>query len=433
MVALYFVLAVTICLAAAASLIGSKLYIYCRAFVALAITYGLIAKPLFVHLDWPSRQFIDEFVLYPLSIDEYWAGSVVLLIYYSFFLVAMIFSARVLESFELRARAGSIHRFRLRRVSVAVAIGLAGVIAFFAKNPEFLRGASKSILATEDIASYDGSGVLRVLCSALYFVPFLMLVNIRNGYRVKQSMLVFWFCAWAWIVFNFLSDQRGGIIFSAISWGIAYNMFVSRVRLGYIVVVGSILGTLFFVRTAMRVMADDGAILDSLDEIVGNYIGRNLVENGKSLIIMDSIPQALPHAYGSTYLDSLLILVPRAIFAGKQTVNLDTVIGGSVFGCDYIGACAVPPGLIAESYLNFGFFWVMVMMILAGWFTSWLDWKARTGSVFLRIFYCSTLVYFGIGTLGSGVSSFITEVVMHGVMLVFTFAISLNRLNLRST
>jgi hypothetical protein len=178
---------------------------------------------------------------------------------------------------------------------------------------------------------------------------------------------------------------------------------------------------MMFIRTVLRLATDEVGVLALADEIVGNYIGRNFVDNAKTLIILRSIPEQLAYSYGGSYLDSILILVPRALFAAKQTVNLDTVVGMSVFGCEVFGACGVPPGLIAESYLNFGLFGLPVMMLMCGWLTAWLDYRAARGSVLFKLFYAASLIYFGLAVLGSSISSFATQTVMDAFMLLLVY------------
>ena len=408
-------------LAAAASIRGSRFRAYGRGFAVLVLLDGLLVKPIFVALGLPSDEFIAEFILAPLSTSEYWAGSVLLLGCYALFIGAMIFTSLLLRHVRRDPIPQHGVCFLLGRSWAVMAIGMLGLIVFFSQNPELLTGASKNILATDDLAGYSGSGGLRLLISILYFIPFLMLVNISAGYKVRGSLQLMWTSAFAWVAFGFFSDQRGAILFSVFSWLIAYRSFIGKIGIKHLVVAAGLALSMVFVRTVLRLTTDDGGLLALADEIVGNYIGRNLVENAKTLIIMRSIPEQLAYSYGGSYLDSLLILIPRSLFAAKQTVNLDTVIGMSVFGCEVFGACGVPPGLIAESYLNFGIVGLPVMLLLCGSLTAWLDWKAASGTILFRVFYAASFVYFGLAVLGSSISSFATQAVMDAFVLLFAY------------
>lgn len=390
-----------------------------RLLAMVILFYGLVAKPIFVAISVPSEDFIDTFILSPLTRSDYWEGSVALLGFYWLFVFAMVFTARHLAKFR-KPEPRAVDRPRLLepgRASVLLIVGLLGFAVFMWENPILLTGGNKNSLASADLNSYSGSGVLRLVTSMLSILPFLMLVNIGNEFKVRASRAILWLSSIAWIAFAFMSDQRGLILFSMLAWIVAYNMFIGKPQRKYLLLMLCSAIGVVVIKTASRLTSDDVGTLDLFNEIIGNYIGRNFVENGKTLLIVKSIPESLPFAYGASYLDSFLILIPRSLFPTKLTVNLDTIIGNAVFDCGTFGACAVPPGLIAESYLNFGLLWVIVSVLLCGWMTAWLDWKSANGSHFFRIFYVSNLVYFGISLLGSSVASFTTQAIAHLLVL----------------
>ena len=122
------------------------------------------------------------------------------------------------------------------------------------------------------------------------------------------------------------------------------------------------------------------------------------------LSIIKAVPDQLDFQYGFSYLNSVLVLIPRSLYPEKPFVNLDTTIGQTVFGCNSFGACGVPPGLLAESYLNFGLVGLFVMPVVLGLFVGKLDLQfklSRPGGKF-QIFYVTTGLYLGMAILGSG-------------------------------
>jgi hypothetical protein len=248
-----------------------------------------------------------------------------------------------------------------------------------------------------------------------------MLVNIGRNQMKIPSKKIFLLSVFFWILFGVISDQRGLILFSVLSWMLAYNIFMHSLRRKYIFLMLGLATILVLIKTLQRLGADGSNFIESFYDIIVNYIGRNFVENGKSLIIINAIPEKLSFSYGTSYLDSVLILIPRSLFSNKQTINLDTIIGNNVFDCTSFGACAVPPGLIAESYYNFGLPWVILMVLLCGWMTAWFDWKSTNSGQLFKLFYVSNLVLFGISVLGSGVASFITQFIVYALVLIFTW------------
>jgi hypothetical protein len=396
-----------------------------RLLALVVLFYGLVFKPIFVALSYPSKEFIDIFVLSPLTQSYYWSGSVALLGCYGLFVLAMVITSKLL-SWCRRPRSVTVQvYFSPRKAFILLLIGLFGFSSFLWLHPELLTTANKNILATDDLSTYSGDGVVRLLTSVLFVLPFFMLVNFGSGDKQNASQKIFWFSTCAWISFGVLSDQRGLILFSVLAWIIAYNIYVRSIQRKYLLLMFCAAVSLVIFKTANR-LSDNG--FESFNEIIGNYIGRNFVENSKSLIIINAIPDALPFAYGTSYLDAILILVPRSLMPNKLTINLDTIIGNTVFDCSNFGACAVPPGLLAESYLNFGLPWMIVTALTFGWMTAWLDWKSTGQGLLFQLFYASYLVFFSMSVLGSGFASFITSGIAHALVLIFAwYALKIRR------
>jgi hypothetical protein len=138
------------------------------------------------------------------------------------------------------------------------------------------------------------------------------------------------------------------------------------------------------------------------------------------------VPQALDYQLGKTYLDGVLILVPRALYPAKATVNLDTLVGNAVFDCGAFGACAVPPGLIGEAYLNFGLAGVPTIALLSGALVGWIDRRFRIPRIGCasELLFVYSLLFFGMSILGSGYSSVITQFAVQGLSLAAVVAVA---------
>jgi oligosaccharide repeat unit polymerase len=421
MITMYFLLAIILILSASSSLKDRQSVVYGRMFAVLGLSYGLLIKPLFVALDLPSEEFIQENILAPLTPSEYWGGSIMLLGCYALFVVTMLITTAMLRHGGPYDANRPAARFSVGGAWFLALVGMLGLAAFLAQNPGFLTGASKNILATEDLAEYSSGGVSRLVISILYFIPFFMISNIGARFRVNSSRQLLWISASCWVAFGFISDQRGMIIFSVFSWFVMYRIAVGTIQKKHLISATILAVVMVVVRTVMRIATEDGGALAAADDIIGNYIGRNLVENGKTLIIIKAVPERLAYALGDTYFDSIIILIPRSLLAAKQTVNIDTIIGMGVFDCRFYGACGVPPGLIAESYFNFGALGVLVLMPLCGWLTAWLDWKVNRCDGLQKILYAASLVYFALSVLGSSVAAFVTQFIMHIVILLITY------------
>ena len=72
--------------------------------------------------------------------------------------------------------------------------------------------------------------------------------------------------------------------------------------------------------------------------------------------------------YGWGYLWLGSSFIPRSIWSNKP-VSMDTEVGMKVYNAGSYGSGAVPPGLVAESYWNFGYLGILVVPFFVGVFT----------------------------------------------------------------
>ena len=222
------------------------------------------------------------------------------------------------------------------------------------------------------------------------------------------------------------------LLFSIIAYMIGYTRYIGKIPKGFIIfaVVAGVF--LVLLQTITRLNITESGLDDTIEQSVGNLIGRNYVENSKTISIIKAIPRDIDYQFGKTYFDSLLMLVPRAIFPSKSTVNLDTIIGNKIYDCYSFGSCAIPPGVIAESYLNFGLIGVPVLAALAGALIGLVDRRyrvAQLGSI-EDIFFVSSLIFVGMGILGSGFSSIATDLILAIVLIAFIVVLSGRRYRL---
>lgn len=391
----------------------------CAAWALLTLAHGLLVKPLFVQFEFPSRELLELTLLTKISFDEYWQGGVAVLLPYAVFMACLFFAGaygrRPPAAPALPRRVTWFHEGVL---SVLALVALAGLVGFFIQFPQLLESANKNTIATADIAEYNSGGIWRALAELGFVVAMCALVNLGLGRRPRLNRALFVVSAALWLAFGFLSDQRGLVMFAVVTYFIAYGRYVAPVSRVMLAGIGVVLLLFIVSKTAMRLQGEGGgAGLEDLSGVMTNFIGQNLVENGKTTTIVKSVPHLLDYQFGKTYLDAVLILIPRALYPDKSTVNLDTVVGNAIFDCDAFGACGVPPGLVAESYLNFGYLGVALLPALVGLLIGWLDRRFRVprrGSVG-DLFFVYALIYVGMAILGSGLSSTITQLLLQAL------------------
>lgn len=402
--------------------------------VLLTMAHGLIFKPLFVAFEYPSIELIELTLLQKITLDEYWVGGLLSLIPYSLFAVCMLTAGRYYRRapvLPITKRAVSFSESALYAILV---IAVAGLVGFFIQFPQLLESANKNSIATTDIADYNSGGIWRSMIELAYVVSLCAMLNASRPAVRRRNLALAAVAALLWLSFCLLSDQRGLVIFSVVTFLLAYARFIGPVPRRVITAIGIALVCAVIGKTVLRLQAEsDGAQADAA-LVAANFIGQNLIENGKTASVVKAVPDRLDFQFGKTYLDAVLILIPRSLYPDKTTVNLDTVIGNKVFECDAFGACGVPPGFVAESYLNFGPLGVMVFAALYGLLIGKVDARFRKtgkGGLF-DLFYLYSFIYCGMAILGSGASSVITQLITQSAELTLIWLIAGRRTGVRS-
>jgi oligosaccharide repeat unit polymerase len=97
--------------------------------------------------------------------------------------------------------------------------------------------------------------------------------------------------------------------------------------------------------------------------------GRYFLDLGKTTQIAYAVPSVVPFQHGRTLVNWAFAPIPRAVWIDKPAVGVGPLLGPKIFKT--VGG--VPPGIIAELYLNFHFAGLVLGMFVFG--------------VLLRLFY----------------------------------------------
>lgn len=131
------------------------------------------------------------------------------------------------------------------------------------------------------------------------------------------------------------------------------------VAITFVLVVAPILTTL------RSQQAEDSARQGGFEALLETFIyNRTFTDMNTSALIINSVPDDLPYANGATIASYLVAPVPRSLWPGKPVISPGTEVGLVIFDNDRSG---VPPGLIAESYWNFGVVGLLLIPLLFGW------------------------------------------------------------------
>lgn len=95
-----------------------------------------------------------------------------------------------------------------------------------------------------------------------------------------------------------------------------------------------------------------------VDATVG---GRHFLDLSKTAHVMEAMSDRLEYQYGKTLVTWVVAPVPRELWPQKPPVNIGKFLGPELFGSS--SGSGVPPGIVAELYMNFGLAGVLVGLL----------------------------------------------------------------------
>lgn len=98
-------------------------------------------------------------------------------------------------------------------------------------------------------------------------------------------------------------------------------------------------------------------------------MNRNFADLSKTLLIIDETGDKLEPREGASYLSWIIAPVPRAVWESKPLIHDGPTVGTRIYGTARAG---VPPGVIAESYWNFGPGGLVAVALLVGFLVKWM-------------------------------------------------------------
>ena len=91
---------------------------------------------------------------------------------------------------------------------------------------------------------------------------------------------------------------------------------------------------------------------------------------GKTSVILAQVPEKQNYLYGQSYLSIFYAPIPRSMWHNKPIVRIGRFVGVTLFERNTLSG--VPPGLIGESYLNFGWVGIIIIMYVFGIFCRYI-------------------------------------------------------------
>lgn len=256
---------------------------------------------------------------------------------------------------------------------LGVVISIAGMALFIQKMGigNVLDNISgKRFYAVEDGTVRSPLGYLRWAASASQPAFVLLLAWVLQRYRRIPILLALSLVlvGLMTMLFPFFVSSRTGIITVVLQAFIVWRCIRGSIPRSVLVSTSAFIMVLVFLVATLRpqkagvegVDISESVGLDGMIEMTVG--GRHFFDLTRTAHIVQNVPELIPFQYGATYVSWMVAPIPRTMWPQKPSLGSGPMIGREVFRT----AAGVPPGLVAELYLNFGAVGVLFGSFLMG-------------------------------------------------------------------
>ena len=430
--------------------------------VALAVTIGSGVRGIFIAIGYPSRDFVSSFFLGGATFSGLFGPSMVAMASVGVASVGYMFAARRRRSAvrepELTSTdngegvdgAEGTPRTSPSRVTwllnhrapegfvVALAAFYAGVgtLAMIAYT-RGVGGLGGSISQRRGTVAADGSttgtfGYYQFLAEAstigaMILLAYWLATRKRLGLARMLILGAFFIDA---LALNWVTTTRSEVVYLAAAVFAVVQIVRGRVSWLGILVAGLVVLLAIGVLTASRSSSQDGNGFSLEYGLNSGLLNRNGYDLGKTIRVVQAVPEVLPYQNGATITVFALAPIPRSIWPGKPIISPGREVGQLLYDTTQSG---VPPGLTGELVWNWGSTMAIVLSFVVGLGLGWLERRFRPtdpGRTAMVVFYAVVLFTLGKNVFGVSVGQAMITAI-EGILLLIPAAI-LTRLATRS-
>ncbi len=310
-------------------------------------------------------------------------------------------------------------------------ISLSALIIFITQNIGSIFNLTNENISSYrgislDLSNYNSSSVLRrfiAISETTYIVLVAYHIQSIKYSKIGMALLVINFAIC--FFFHFFVQSRAALILLIINPIILNYLYGNRKK--FLV---RLTGTFFITLILLSFITSyrQGTSLeiatftiDGISKVFNPLIASNSgVDVSKTGLIIDYIDRNEEFRYGETFSWIFLSFIPRSLWSDKP-LSLDTYFGMNVYGAEMYGTGAVPPGIFAELYFNFGLTGVIAGCFLTGILLRKIYLKYlffKSNNINQMLFYVICFMSIGTNLFGSGISSTIVGLLYQILPLV---------------
>lgn len=223
-----------------------------------------------------------------------------------------------------------------------------------------------------DEGSYSALGYYRLFMDLIEPVFYMFLVYIISKKKKIFSFLGLFtiFLCTLNLTYQFMVSSRTSALYILINTGLVIYYLKGKIKLHFLISVVAIASVMLFIMTAIREthskIRSETSV--STNPIVIMATSLNFLGVDKTSQIIDKMPERLNYEFGKSLFLWVVAPVPRTMWPQKPDITEGREIGEMIYQKrdENSPGGGVPPGFIAEMYLNFGYLGIIVGMFIFG-------------------------------------------------------------------
>lgn len=376
------------------------------------------------------------FIVSPLEYDTKWLmlleqpptiilkGIAAIYLAFTFLLLGFSYPAKPLSDWSKRSifnKPLSLKRF-LPLALILTGISMVVASLFFDKMGVDLSDSStiskKRHYQVEE-GSYSSLGYYRMFMDVIEPVFYVLFMYfILNKKKLFSFLGLFLFVLFFLnMAYPFIVSSRTNAMYVLINVGLIYHYLKGGIKIRQILPIVALASVVLVIMTALR---ESHAKVRSETDVSTNPLvimvtSLNFLGVDKTSHIIDRMPEKMEFQFGETLILWILAPIPRVWWPQKPEMTEGRVIGEFIYekrDSNSQGG-GVPPGYIAELYLNFWYPGIVIGMFLFGvilkiFYNAFK--KVRAQSIFGMVIYILVFMPFALKTIGGDFSACVVKV-----------------------
>lgn len=258
-----------------------------------------------------------------------------------------------------------------------------------------------------------GSNYVFVILKVLLYLKIIYFFN-ENKYKIKRlseiipkllKNIVFFSILVAYIMIFLLAGDRDPVLSIVIVFACSYSIFIRKVSFKFFIV-ALFGGAVFFSIIQLgrsRDITDKNIFSRSIEEYNNKdneFNPTNELASSNRILYraLDVVPNQHPYLYGLTFGSEIVGVVPFGGSTYQELTNLPVIYKSSSYFFTVLGqgiyfAYGEGTEILADIYINFGFYGVIILMFLLGYFVSYAGYRCniQKKNIYILIYIVLTM------------------------------------------